>query len=61
MWHFVENFIKNKYIISTGDPFSTLLVLKFAFDTKVLRNIYNDIDKQHLQNDLDKLVTWSEK
>ena len=27
----------------------------------VFRNVNNDGDKQHLQNDLDKLVIWSEK
>ena len=31
-------------------------VLTFADDTKVLRKVNNDDDKQHLQNDLDKLV-----
>ena len=36
-------------------------VLKFADDTKVLRRVNNDSDKQHLQNDLDKLAKWSEK
>ena len=36
-------------------------VLKFAVDTKVLRRVNNDGDKQHLQSDLDKLVKWSEK
>ena len=33
-------------------------VLKFADDTKVFRKVTNDTDKQ---DDLDKLVTWSEK
>ena len=36
-------------------------VLKFADDTKVFRRVNNDGDKQHLQNDLYKLVKWSEK
>ena len=36
-------------------------VLKFADDTKVFRRVNNDGDKQHLQNDLDRLVKWSEK
>ena len=36
-------------------------VLKFADDTKVFRKINTDGDKQHLQNDLDKLVKLSEK
>ena len=36
-------------------------ILKFADDTKVLRKVNTDGDKQHLQNDLDRLVKWSEK
>ena len=28
---------------------------------KVFRKVNNDGDKHHLQNDLDKLVKWSEK
>ena len=36
-------------------------VLKSADDTKVLRTVNTDGDKQHLQNDLDILVKWSEK
>ena len=36
-------------------------VLKFADDTKVFRKVSNDTDKQSLQDDLDKLVKWSEK
>ena len=36
-------------------------VLKFAEDTKVFRRVNNDADTQHLQNDLEKLVKWSEK
>ena len=36
-------------------------VLKFVDDTKVFRQVNNDGDKQHLQNDLDKLVKWSKK
>ena len=35
-------------------------VLTFADDTKVFREVKSDGDKQHLQNDLDKLVKWSE-
>ena len=31
-------------------------VLKFADDTKVFRKVNTDGDKQHLQNDLDRLV-----
>ena len=36
-------------------------VLKFADDTKVFRRVNDVGDKQHLQNDLDRLVKWSEK
>ena len=36
-------------------------ILKFADDTKVFRKVTNDTDKQRLQDDLDKLVKWSEK
>ena len=27
----------------------------------MFREVNSDVDKQHLQNDLDKLVKWSEK
>ena len=36
-------------------------VLKFADDTKLFRKVNTDGDKQHLQNDRDRLVKWSEK
>ena len=36
-------------------------VLKFADDTKIFRKVTNVTDKQSLQDDLDKLVKWSEK
>ena len=36
-------------------------VLKFAADTKVFRKIKSDADRQHLQDDLNKLTDWSEK
>ena len=36
-------------------------VLKFADDTKVFRKVTNVTDKQSIQDDLDKLVKWSEK
>ena len=36
-------------------------VLTFADDTKVFRKVTIDTDKQSLQDDLDKLVKWSEK
>ena len=36
-------------------------VLKFANNTKVFRKFTNAKDKQSLEDDLDKLVKWSEK
>ena len=33
----------------------------FADDTKVFRKVTNETDKQSLQDDLEKLVKWSEK
>ena len=34
---------------------------KFADDTNVFRKIKSDADRQHLQDDLNKLIEWSEK
>ena len=48
------------YINDLGDNI-TSNVLTFADDTKVFRNFNSDGDRQHLQNDLDRLVKWSEK
>ena len=36
-------------------------VLTFADDTKLFSKVNTDGDKQHLQNDLDRLMKWSEK
>ena len=36
-------------------------VLKYVVDTTVFRKVKHDGDKQHLQNNLDKLVKWSDK
>ena len=36
-------------------------VLKFANDTRVFRTVKTDADKETLQDDLTKLVKWSEK
>ena len=36
-------------------------VLKFGDDTKVFRKVNTDGLKQHLQNDPDRIVKWSEK
>ena len=47
--------------INDLDDNITSTVLKFADDTKVFRKVNNDGDKQHLQNNLDILVKWSEK
>ena len=48
------------YINDLEDDISSK-VLKFTDDTKVFRKVTNDADKQSLQDDLDKLVKWSEK
>ena len=47
------------YINDLQDDISSK-VLKFADDTKVFRKVTNDTDKHSLQDDLDKLVKWSE-
>ena len=51
------------FLIYIGDLDDNITsnVLKFADDTKVFRRVNNDGDKQHLQNDLNRLVKWSEK
>ena len=36
-------------------------VLTFSDDTKVFRKVTNDTDKHSFQDDLDKLVKWSEE
>ena len=36
-------------------------ILKFADDTKLFRKVKEIGDKQNLQDDIDKLVKWSEK
>ena len=46
--------------INDLDDSITSNVLKFADDTKLFRKVNTDGDKQHLQNDLDKLVKWSD-
>ena len=47
--------------INDLDDTITSNALKFADDTKVFRKVNTDSDKQHLQNDLDRLVKWCEK
>ena len=48
------------YIYDLEDDISNK-ELKFVDDTEVFRKITNVTDKQSLQDDLDKLVKWSEK
>ena len=52
--------ILNIYINDLYDNI-TSNVLKCADDTKVFRKVNTDCDKQHLQNDLDRLMKCSEK
>ena len=47
--------------INDLDDSITSNILKFADDIKLFRKLNTDGDKQHLQNDLDRLVKWSEK
>ena len=47
--------------INDLDDNITSNVLQFADDTTLFRKVNPDGDKQHLQNDLDILVKWSEK
>ena len=47
-------------IYDLGDNI-TSNILKLADDTNVSRKVNDDGNKQYLQNDLDKLVKWSEK
>ena len=39
---------------------SNSLVLKFTDDTKLFGKIKGNVDKQQLQDDIDKLIKWSE-
>ena len=48
------------YINDLEDDISSK-VLKFADEITVLRKYTNDKDKQSLQDDIQKLVKWSEK
>ena len=45
--------------INDLDDNITSNILMTADDTKVFRKVNTDGDKQHLQNDLDRLVKWS--
>ena len=55
------NYLLFLIYINDLDDNITSNILKFADDTKVFRKVNTDGDKQHLQNNLDKLVKWSEK
>ena len=57
----IRTFIILNICINDLDDNITSNVLKFADDTKVFRKVNTDDDKQHLQNDLYRLVIWSEK
>ena len=57
----IMTFIILNIYINDFDDNMVCNVLKFADDTKVFRRFNTDGDKRHLQNDLDKLVKWSEK
>ena len=48
------------YINDLEDDISSK-VLKFADDPKIFRKVTNVTNKQSLQDDLDKLIKWSEK
>ena len=47
--------------INDLDDDITNKVLKFADDKNVFRKNKSDADRQHLQDDLNKLIEWSEK
>ena len=47
--------------INDLDDNITSNILIFVDDPKVFRRVNNDGDKQHLQNNLHKLVKWSDK
>ena len=47
--------------INDLDEGVTSKILKFADDTKLFRNMKVNGDKQQLQDDIDKLIKWSEK
>ena len=49
------------YYINELDDNITSNVLKFGDVTKVFRKVNTDGVKQHLQNDPDRIVKWSEK
>ena len=56
----IRTFI-NIYYISDLDDNITSNVLKFGDYTKAFRKVNTDGVKQHLHNDPDRIVKWSEK
>ena len=57
----IRTFIILNIYINDLDDNIICNVLTFAYDNNVFRSDNNNCDKQHLQNDLDRLVKWSEK
>ena len=56
----VDGEVSNWKSVLSGVPQESVLGHKtFADDTKVFRKVNTDGDKQHLQNDLERLVKWS--
>ena len=51
------------FLIYINDLYDNITsnAINFADDTNVFRKVNINGDKQHLQNDLDRLVKWSEK
>ena len=59
--HSVEALVSNGRNINDLEDGVTGNILKFADDTKLFRKVKEIGDKQKLQDDIDKLVKWSEK
>ena len=49
------------FLIYINDLDDDITSKVFADDTKVFRKFKSDADRQHLQDDLNKLIEWSEK
>ena len=49
------------FYISDQEEGVTCKILKFVDDTKLFRKTKGNVDKQQLQDDIDKLIMWSEK
>ena len=63
MGYYKDQYLPLLFLIYINDLDDNITsnIPKFAHDANVFRKVSNDSDKQHLQNDLDKLVKWSEK